>query len=122
MYIPTLVCNSSMPCWDDSNGQWFPRPPTQTLHVETKKQNSISMSAAMSLRSLFDFSVLTQPLARSRRHRYDFPTEFEGYTESPSGLQLKDLGTRSDLANLIDKAPMPNAEEGTNSIEIFSAG
>mmetsp|Transcript_11075 Transcript_11075/g.25642 ORF Transcript_11075/g.25642 Transcript_11075/m.25642 type:complete len:274 (-) Transcript_11075:43-864(-) len=53
---------------------------------------------------------------------YDFPREVEGYTKTPTGVQLKDLAPRADVLSIVANAPLPDPELGTNTIEIFSAG
>lgn len=46
----------------------------------------------------------------------------EGYTKTPTGVQLKDLAPRADVLSIVANAPLPDPELGTNTIEIFSAG
>lgn len=55
---------------------------------------------------------------------YDFPgeDEFEGYTATPSGLEIKDLPVNPDLKDLVLNSPSPDFQEGTNTIEVFVAG
>ena len=54
--------------------------------------------------------------------RYDFPPSREGYTTTPTGVQLKDLASRPDVAAIVANAPFPDPDQGTATIEIFSAG
>jgi len=44
---------------------------------------------------------------------YDFPgeDEFEGYTATPSGLEIKDLPVNPDLKDLVLNSPSPDVEE-----------
>lgn len=44
---------------------------------------------------------------------YDFPgeDEFDGYTTTPSGLQIKDLPVNPDLKELVKTSPSPLVEE-----------
>jgi len=54
---------------------------------------------------------------------YDFPASLtEGFVKTPSGLLLKDLPPLPEMAATIEMSPAFSVDEGTNNIEVFSAG
>jgi len=53
---------------------------------------------------------------------YDYPSSLEGYVTTPSGLRIKDLPPRAGMTRMLETAPLPSIDDGTNNLQIFYAG